>query len=281
MSTRRARTRDSGDGVLSERHSHEADAMLAPSVSSPEANVDFGYRTVEKRDKARLVGEVFSSVAGKYDLMNDLMSLGVHRLWKRHFVSIANPRPGQRALDLAGGTGDISALLADRVGEHGLVVLSDINPQMLEIGRDRMIDGGRVANIGPSLVDASAIPFADASFDLVTIAFGLRNVTDKSLALAEMLRVLKPGGRALVLEFSRVRAEPLRKLYDLYSFEVLPRLGRLVANDEGSYRYLAESIRRHPDQETLARMMREVGFERVDVHDLMNGMVAIHTGVRL
>lgn len=281
MSARRSRIRDNSAGEPPAGHPSAADTAAATSASDPEAAVDFGYRTVEKRDKARLVGEVFSSVAGKYDLMNDLMSLGVHRLWKRHFVSIANPRPGQRALDLAGGTGDISALLADRVGEQGLVVLSDINPQMLLLGRDRMIDSGRVANIKPSLVDASAIPFADGSFDLVTIAFGLRNVTDKSQALAEMLRVLKPGGRALVLEFSRVRAEPLRKLYDLYSFEVLPRLGRVVANDEDSYRYLAESIRRHPDQETLAGMMREVGFERVDVHDLMNGMVAIHTGVRL
>lgn len=281
MTNRRSRVRDSSGSESHALRPAAAEAAVAPAAPGPEAGVDFGYRTVEKRDKARLVGEVFSSVAGKYDLMNDLMSLGVHRLWKRHFVSIANPRPGQTALDLAGGTGDISALLADRVGVQGLVVLSDINAQMLEIGRDRMIDDGRVANILPSLVDASAIPFADASFDLVTIAFGLRNVTDKSQALAEMLRVLKPGGRALVLEFSRVRAEPLRKLYDLYSFEVLPRLGRVVANDEDSYRYLAESIRRHPDQETLAAMMREVGFERVDVHDLMNGMVAIHTAVRL
>jgi demethylmenaquinone methyltransferase/2-methoxy-6-polyprenyl-1,4-benzoquinol methylase len=281
MSTRRGQTRAHVGSAKGAAEHGPSDAQGTTPVGGTGAGVDFGYRTVEKRDKARLVGEVFSSVAGKYDLMNDLMSLGVHRLWKRHFISIANPRPGQRALDLAGGTGDIAALLAGRVGEQGLVVLSDINPQMLSIGRDRMIDAGRVGNVRTSLVDASAIPFADSSFDLVTIAFGLRNVTDKSQALTEMWRVLKPGGRALVLEFSRVRAEPLRKLYDLYSFEVLPRLGRLVANDEGSYRYLAESIRRHPDQETLAGMMREAGFERVDVHDLLNGMVAIHTGVRL
>lgn len=280
MSTRRRQPREV-DSIAPEAAAPEPAEAVVEGASAPGPVADFGYRTVDARDKARLVGEVFTSVAGKYDLMNDLMSLGVHRLWKRHFVSIANPRPGQRALDLAGGTGDIAALLADRVGASGLVVLSDINPDMLAIGRDRMIDGGRVANVRPSLVDAAAIPFADSSFDLVTIAFGLRNVTDKARALSEMLRVLKPGGRALVLEFSRVRAEPLRKLYDLYSFEVLPRLGRMVANDEGSYRYLAESIRRHPDQETLAGMMREAGFERVDVHDLLNGLVAIHTGVRL
>jgi demethylmenaquinone methyltransferase/2-methoxy-6-polyprenyl-1,4-benzoquinol methylase len=280
MSTRRRQPREV-DSIDPETAATQPAERVAEGAPAPGPVADFGYRTVDARDKARLVGEVFTSVAGKYDLMNDLMSLGVHRLWKRHFVSIANPRPGQRALDLAGGTGDIAALLADRVGASGLVVLSDINPDMLAIGRDRMIDGGRVANVRPSLVDAAAIPFADSSFDLVTIAFGLRNVTDKARALSEMLRVLKPGGRALVLEFSRVRAEPLRKLYDLYSFEVLPRLGRMVANDEGSYRYLAESIRRHPDQETLAGMMREAGFERVDVHDLLNGLVAIHTGVRL
>lgn len=280
MSARRRQPR-AGDPAEPSVAAPEPSDRVAEGSSAPGPVADFGYRTVDARDKSRLVGEVFTSVAGKYDLMNDLMSLGIHRLWKRHFVSIANPRPGQRALDLAGGTGDIAALLADRVGDSGLVVLSDINPDMLAIGRDRMIDGGRVANVRPSLVDAAAIPFADSSFDLVTIAFGLRNVTDKARALSEMLRVLKPGGRALVLEFSRVRAEPLRKIYDLYSFEVLPRLGRIVANDEGSYRYLAESIRRHPDQETLAGMMRTAGFERVDVHDLMNGLVAIHTGVRL
>jgi len=244
-------------------------------------STDFGYREVSPREKTRLVGEVFSSVAHSYDLMNDLMSFGIHRLWKRHFVAIANPRPGQRALDLAGGTGDIAALLAERVGEQGLVVLSDINPAMLSIGRDRMIDRGLVANLRAVLVDASAIPFADGSFDLVTIAFGLRNVTDKPRALAEMYRVLRPGGRVAILEFSQVKAEGLRKLYDLYSFEVLPRLGRVVANDEASYRYLVESIRRHPDQATLAGMLTDAGFERVDWHDLMLGVVAIHTGVRL
>jgi demethylmenaquinone methyltransferase/2-methoxy-6-polyprenyl-1,4-benzoquinol methylase len=258
-----------------------AEAGTPAADAGGTATADFGYREVSPREKTRLVGEVFSSVAGSYDLMNDLMSLGVHRLWKRHFVAIANPRPGQRALDLAGGTGDISALLAERVGEQGLVVLSDINPAMLAVGRDRMIDRGRIANLRTTLVDASAIPFADASFDLVTIAFGLRNVTDKPRALAEMYRVLKPGGRVAILEFSQVKAEGLRKLYDLYSFEVLPRLGRVVANDEASYRYLAESIRRHPDQATLAGMLADAGFERVDWHDLMNGMVAIHTGVRL
>jgi demethylmenaquinone methyltransferase/2-methoxy-6-polyprenyl-1,4-benzoquinol methylase len=257
-----------------------ATAPANPTATGRETT-DFGFREVSPREKTRLVGEVFASVAGSYDLMNDLMSLGIHRLWKRHFVAIANPRPGQRALDLAGGTGDISALLARRVGEQGLVVLSDINPAMLGIGRDRIIDCGLVANVRASLVDASAIPFADGSFDLVTIAFGLRNVTDKPRALAEIHRVLKPGGRVAILEFSQVKAEGLRRLYDLYSFEVLPRLGRVVANDEASYRYLAESIRRHPDQATLAAMLADAGFERVDWHDLMNGMVAIHTGVRV
>lgn len=256
-------------------------AAVEASAADAGARADFGYREVSPREKTRLVGEVFTSVAGRYDLMNDLMSFGVHRLWKRHFVAIANPRPGQRALDLAGGTGDIAILVAERVGAKGLVVLSDINPAMLAIGRDRVIDAGLVANVRSSLVDASAIPFADASFDLVTIAFGLRNVTDKARALREMHRVLKPGGRVAILEFSKVKAEGLRRLYDLYSFEVLPRLGRVVANDEASYRYLAESIRRHPDQPTLAGMLRDAGFERVDWHDLMNGMVAIHTGVRV
>jgi demethylmenaquinone methyltransferase/2-methoxy-6-polyprenyl-1,4-benzoquinol methylase len=259
----------------------EPRAIAAAKAAEDAPSVDFGYREVSPKEKTRLVGAVFASVARKYDLMNDLMSLGVHRLWKRHFVALANPRPGQRVLDLAGGTGDIAALVAERVGDDGFVVLSDINPAMLAIGRDRLIDAGRVRNVRASLVDASAIPFADRSFDLVTIAFGLRNVTDKAAALAEMHRVLKPGGRVAILEFSQVRSEGLRRLYDLYSFEVLPRLGRMVANDAESYRYLAESIRRHPDQATLAAMLTEAGFERVDWHDLMDGIVAIHTGVRL
>jgi demethylmenaquinone methyltransferase / 2-methoxy-6-polyprenyl-1,4-benzoquinol methylase len=242
---------------------------------------DFGYREVAPKEKTRLVGEVFASVAPKYDLMNDLMSLGVHRLWKRHFVGTSGVKRGDRVLDLAGGTGDIAALMADAVGDQGRVVLSDINPAMLGVGRDRMTDRGLVSRIDYSLVDASAIPFADRSFDLVTVAFGLRNVTDKAAALREMHRVLKIGGRALILEFSRVTAEPLKPLYDAYSFQILPRLGQWIANDADSYRYLAESIRKHPDQDTLKQMMADAGFERCDHRNLSGGIVAIHSGYRV
>jgi demethylmenaquinone methyltransferase/2-methoxy-6-polyprenyl-1,4-benzoquinol methylase len=241
----------------------------------------FGFREVDPGDKARLVGEVFTSVAGKYDLMNDLMSMGVHRLWKRDFVASSGARPGDRVLDLAGGTGDIAAQLARKVGDKGLVVLSDINRAMLAAGRDRLIDDALIGNTGCVRVDAQAIPFPDASFDLVTIAFGLRNVTDKDLALREMHRVLRPGGRALILEFSRVTAAALKPLYDLYSFQVLPRLGAVVARDEDSYRYLAESIRRHPDQDTLRAMLDGAGFERTSSRNLSGGIVAIHSGYRI
>ncbi|MBX3726497.1 MAG: bifunctional demethylmenaquinone methyltransferase/2-methoxy-6-polyprenyl-1,4-benzoquinol methylase UbiE [Xanthomonadales bacterium] len=241
----------------------------------------FGYREVPVADKQRLVGEVFSSVAGDYDRMNDLMSMGVHRLWKRHFVATSGARPGHRVLDLAGGTGDIAALLARRVGEAGLVVLGDINDRMLAVGRDRLLDRGISGNVRFARMDAQALPFPDASFDLVTIAFGLRNVTDKALALREMHRVLRPGGSVRVLEFSQVQAPPLKPLYDLYSFRVLPWLGARVAGDAESYRYLAESIRRHPGQEDLATMMRDAGLERVAWRNLSAGIVAIHTGVRL
>ncbi|GMU44738.1 MAG: bifunctional demethylmenaquinone methyltransferase/2-methoxy-6-polyprenyl-1,4-benzoquinol methylase UbiE [Xanthomonadales bacterium] len=238
----------------------------------------FGYRDVPITDKQGLVGAVFSSVASRYDLMNDLMSLGLHRLWKRHFVATAGVRAGDRVLDLAGGTGDIAALLAPRVGDAGLVVLSDINARMLERGRDRILDEGHGARVGCARLNAQALPFPDRSFDVATIAFGLRNVTDQSAALAEMRRVLRPGGRALVLEFSEVRQPVLKPLYDLYSFSVLPLLGRVVAKDEASYRYLAESIRKHPNQERLAGLMREAGLERVSVRNLLGGIVAIHSG---
>ncbi|MBT8075406.1 MAG: bifunctional demethylmenaquinone methyltransferase/2-methoxy-6-polyprenyl-1,4-benzoquinol methylase UbiE [Gammaproteobacteria bacterium] len=238
----------------------------------------FGYREVPIKDKTRLVRGVFESVAGKYDLMNDLMSLGVHRLWKRHFIAISNIQPGQRVLDLAGGTGDIAALMSKRVGSTGSVVLSDINEAMLAVGRQRMEDRGLVGNIEYSLANAESLPFADAEFDAVTMAFGLRNVTDKAAALREMYRVLKPGGRAMILEFSKVEFEGLRKIYDGYSFEILPRLGRLVADDEDSYRYLAESIRKHPAQDELADMMVEAGFSNVTYRNLTGGVVAIHSG---
>jgi demethylmenaquinone methyltransferase/2-methoxy-6-polyprenyl-1,4-benzoquinol methylase len=240
----------------------------------------FGYREVPVGDKRRLVGEVFSSVAGRYDLMNDAMSLGIHRLWKRHFVATAPVAKGDRVLDLAGGTGDIAALLAPRVGEAGEVVVGDINGDMLRVGRDRMTDRGIVRGLRWVECNAEALPFPDASFDLVTIAFGLRNVTDKDAALREMLRVLKVGGQARILEFSHVRADWFRPLYDFHSFQVLPKLGRLFAGDEDSYRYLAESIRRHPPQAELQAMMERAGFARCRHRDLSGGIVAIHSGHR-
>ncbi len=241
----------------------------------------FGYRQVPVADKQRLVGQVFSSVARDYDRMNDLMSIGLHRLWKRHFVASSGVRRGQRVLDLAGGTGDIAALLSARVGDAGLVVLGDINAEMLQVGRGRLLDRGLLENVRYARLNAEALPFPDASFDAVTIAFGLRNVTDKLAALREMRRVLRPGGKALVLEFSQVRLAPLKPLYDLYSFRILPWLGQRVAGDGDSYRYLAESIRRHPDQSTLAGMMIDAGLERVEHRDLSAGIVAIHSGWRL
>jgi demethylmenaquinone methyltransferase/2-methoxy-6-polyprenyl-1,4-benzoquinol methylase len=250
-------------------------------MSDAEKKIDFGYRQVDWKDKQKLVGEVFTSVASKYDLMNDLMSFGIHRLWKRDFVATSGIRRGARVLDLAGGTGDIAALLADRVGHEGEVVLGDINAEMLGVGRDRLTDRGLVGNIRYVRLNAEALPFPDRYFDAVTIAFGLRNVTDKPAALREMRRVLKPGGRALILEFSEVSEPLLRPLYDLHSFEVLPRLGKLFANDAASYQYLAESIRKHPNQETLKQMMVDAGLERCDYRNLSAGIVAIHSGYRL
>ncbi len=240
----------------------------------------FGFREVPVEEKSRLVRSVFDSVAERYDLMNDLMSFGLHRVWKRYLVGTAGVRAGDRVLDLAGGTGDIAALLRERVGDQGQVTLADINGAMLRVGRDRLLDRGLLKGIDWVQADAQCLPFPDASFDLVTIGFGLRNVTDKDRALAEMWRVLRPGGRLLVLEFSAVRAAPVRPLYDLYSFQILPRVGRLVAGDEDSYRYLAESIRRHPPQAELAAMLETAGFERVSVRNLMFGVVAVHSGYR-
>jgi demethylmenaquinone methyltransferase/2-methoxy-6-polyprenyl-1,4-benzoquinol methylase len=240
----------------------------------------FGYREVPVQDKSRLVREVFESVASSYDLMNDLMSLGVHRAWKRDFVAHSGVRLGDRVLDLAGGTGDIAALLSRTVGDRGQVVLTDINAAMLDVGRRRLEDRGIVGNVRYALADAERLPFADRHFDAVTIAFGLRNVTDKDAALGEIHRVLRPGGRALILEFSEVRAEPLKLAYDAWSFGVLPLLGKFIADDEDSYRYLAESIRKHPPQEELAAMMIEAGFADVRYRNLTGGIVAIHSGVR-
>ena len=241
----------------------------------------FGYRAVDADDKASLVRGVFDSVASKYDLMNDLMSFGVHRLWKRFAVELAGIRQGQRVLDLASGTGDLVDRMADLVGPQGLVLMTDINAAMLRVGRDRMIDRGHGGNLAFVQVDAEALPFPDDSLDLITIAFGLRNVTDKDVALRAMFRALKPGGRALILEFSKPVSKPLEKLYDLYSFRVLPKMGDLVANDAESYRYLAESIRMHPDQATLKAMMENAGFERCDVHNLTGGIVAAHRGFKI
>jgi demethylmenaquinone methyltransferase/2-methoxy-6-polyprenyl-1,4-benzoquinol methylase len=244
----------------------------------PGGTTHFGFREVPVGEKKKLVGEVFSSVAGKYDLMNDLMSLGVHRVWKRYFVGTSGVKRGDRVLDLAGGTGDIAALLQPRVGDEGEVVLGDINAAMLGVGRDRLTDRGLVRGLQYVQLNAEALPFPDRSFDLVTIAFGLRNVTDKLQGLKEMRRVLKVGGRALVLEFSQVQADWFKPIYDFHSFKVLPTLGELFAKDSASYKYLAESIRKHPDQEALQALMSEAGFDRVSHRNLNGGIVAIHSG---
>lgn len=241
-------------------------------------STDFGYQSVPEHEKAGRVAGVFHSVAGRYDIMNDLMSLGLHRLWKRFLAAQAGLRPGMRCLDVASGTGDIARLLADGVGPSGEVWLTDINSSMLSVGRDRMLDEGRLL---PCVqCDAERMPLPGDYFDRVTVAFGLRNMTHKEVALREMHRVLKPGGKLLVLEFSRV-AKPLAPLYDLYSFQVLPRMGQLVAKDAASYRYLAESIRMHPDQEALKAMIAQAGFSRVDYFNLSLGVVALHTGYKL
>ena len=237
----------------------------------------FGFSSVDEKAKAERVRGVFDSVAPKYDVMNDLMSLGLHRAWKAYAVAVARVRPGDKVLDIAGGTGDLARAFARPVGASGMVVLTDINDAMLRQGRDRLLDDGLV--VPTLLCDAESLPFATASFDLVSVAFGLRNMTHKEKALAEMQRVLKPGGRLLVLEFSKVAA-PLAKAYDWYSFNVLPRIGRWVAGDGESYRYLAESIRVHPDQAALKAMMRTAGFGHVDVHNLSAGVVALHVGIK-
>ena len=241
----------------------------------------FGYQTVDSAQKKELVGAVFDSVAERYDVMNDFMSMGIHRLWKRYAINQTGVRYGHKVLDLAGGTGDLAARLSERVGDEGTVVLADINESMVSVGRDRLIDEGRVQNIRYTLADAEALPFAENSFDCVTIAFGLRNVTDKQRALESIFSSLRPGGRLLVLEFSKPVLPVLSKVYDAYSFTALPALGKLVAGDSESYRYLAESIRKHPDQETLKGMMQEAGFERCDFHNMTGGIVALHKGLSL
>lgn len=241
------------------------------------SSTHFGFESVDEKDKARRVRSVFDSVASKYDVMNDLMSMGLHRAWKAYTVMVADVKEGQQVLDIAGGTGDLALAFAPKVGSTGCVVHTDINEAMLREGRNRMLDAGKI--LPTTVCDAEHLPFPDASFDLVTVAFGLRNMTHKDEAIKEMNRVLKPGGKLLVLEFSKI-AKPLEKVYDWYSFNVLPKLGKLVANDDASYRYLAESIRMHPGQEELKALMHKGGFGHVDYHNLTGGVVALHVGIK-
>jgi demethylmenaquinone methyltransferase/2-methoxy-6-polyprenyl-1,4-benzoquinol methylase len=252
------------------------------SVDTKESTTThFGFQQVDKDQKAGLVGEVFTSVASRYDIMNDLMSAGIHRLWKRFTVEVSAVRKGNRVLDLAGGTGDLAAKFSRLVGDQGEVILSDINQSMLATGRDKQTDLGNTGNISYVLGDAQYLPFQSNYFDCVTIGFGLRNVTDKDLALRSILRVLKPGGRLLVLEFSKPDNPLLSKIYDSYSFKLLPKIGKLIAQDEDSYRYLAESIRMHPDQETLKDMLEDAGFVDCEYHNMTGGIVAIHKGIKV
>ncbi|MGL4612697.1 bifunctional demethylmenaquinone methyltransferase/2-methoxy-6-polyprenyl-1,4-benzoquinol methylase UbiE [Shewanella sp.] len=240
----------------------------------------FGYKTVEADKKAELVAGVFHSVAAKYDIMNDVMSFGIHRFWKRYTIEVSGARPGMKVLDLAGGTGDLTAKFSHLVGDKGEVVLADINDSMLKVGRTKLRDKGIVNNVSYVQANAEALPFPDNHFDIITIAFGLRNVTDKDAALRSMNRVLKPGGKLLVLEFSKPQHELMRKVYDLYSFKVLPKMGEFITKDADSYEYLAESIRMHPDQDTLKQMMVDAGFEQVDYTNMTDGIVALHRGYK-
>ncbi|MCW9058707.1 MAG: bifunctional demethylmenaquinone methyltransferase/2-methoxy-6-polyprenyl-1,4-benzoquinol methylase UbiE [Gammaproteobacteria bacterium] len=249
-------------------------------MNTEDKTTHFGFQQVPLEEKVRKVGAVFDSVAGKYDVMNDVMSLGIHRLWKRFTIEQSGVRSGQRVLDLAGGTGDLAARFSRMVGTEGEVVLADINGAMLRQGRARLLDQGINGNVRYVQANAECLPFPDQHFDCITMAFGLRNVTDKQAALASMFRILKPGGRLLVLEFSKVTTPGLKPLYDFYSFQILPRMGRLIANDEASYRYLAESIRMHPDQESLKGMMEQAGFEDCGYFNLSGGIVALHRGFR-
>ncbi|QDP02728.1 bifunctional demethylmenaquinone methyltransferase/2-methoxy-6-polyprenyl-1,4-benzoquinol methylase UbiE [Thalassotalea sp. PS06] len=244
------------------------------------STTDFGYKQVKTEEKEQLVAGVFHSVAQQYDIMNDLMSFGIHRLWKRFTIDASGARPGNKILDLAGGTGDLTAKFSKIVGKDGQVVLADINSSMLNVGRDKLRDLGVVGNVDYVQANAQALPFEDNTFDVVTIAFGLRNVTDKDEALRSIYRVLKPGGRLLVLEFSKPEHELLNKVYDFYSFNILPKMGDIVAKDGDSYEYLAESIRMHPDQETLKAMMENAGFDQTSYHNLTGGIVALHKGFK-
>lgn len=250
------------------------------SDSSSEENTHFGYQQVPVAEKSARVADVFHSVANSYDVMNDLMSLGIHRLWKRYTIEMSAVRPGQRVLDLAGGTGDLAAKFSRLVGNNGEVVLADINESMLALGRDRLTDLGCTGNTAYAITDAQYLPFADDYFDCITIGFGLRNVTNKDLALRAMFRVLKPGGKLLVLEFSKPSNPLLSSAYDLYSFKLLPAIGKLVANDGESYRYLAESIRMHPDQQTLKNMITDAGFATCEYHNITGGIVALHCATK-
>ncbi len=245
-----------------------------------EPTIDFGYQTVARQDKQKMVAGVFHNVAAKYDIMNDLMSMGIHRLWKRFTIDCSGVRPGHKVLDLAGGTGDLTAKFSRIVGEKGEVILADINDSMLKVGRDKLRDIGVVGNVHFVQANAEELPFPDNHFDLITIGFGLRNVTDKDKALRSMFRVLKPGGRLLVLEFSKPITPELAKVYDLYSFQILPKMGEIVAQDRDSYQYLAESIRMHPDQDTLEQMMQNAGFENTSYYNLTGGIVALHRGYK-
>lgn len=248
--------------------------------STPGETTHFGFKQVATEQKASKVAEVFDSVAAKYDVMNDLMSMGIHRVWKRFTIDCSGVRSGQRVLDLAGGTGDLAAKFSRLVGENGQVILADINREMLKVGRDKLRNMGIIGNLDYVQANAEALPFPDNHFDLITIAFGLRNVTDKQKALESMYRVLKPGGRLLVLEFSKPTQDWLSKVYDAYSFHVLPKMGQLVANDADSYQYLAESIRMHPDQETLKGMMQTAGFDNTEYFNMTGGIVALHRGFK-
>ncbi|OCG01403.1 bifunctional demethylmenaquinone methyltransferase/2-methoxy-6-polyprenyl-1,4-benzoquinol methylase UbiE [Gilliamella sp. wkB112] len=248
--------------------------------NSNQEKIDFGFTQVLKQEKVKRVAEVFHSVADKYDVMNDLMSFGIHRIWKKITIEYSSVRKGQKVLDLAGGTGDLTAKFSQLVGDDGLVVLADINESMLKVGRDKLRDKGLFKNIEYVQANAEELPFADNYFDCITISFGLRNVTDKDKALRSMWRVLKPGGRLLILEFSKPQYQILNKAYDLYSFTMLPLMGKIVANDADSYRYLAESIRMHPDQKTLKKMMENAGFVDVKYHNMTGGIVALHTGFK-
>ena len=253
---------------------------MSTHENATDETTDFGFERVNKEEKAGRVKEVFDSVASQYDLMNDLMSGGLHRLWKRFTIELSAVRSGQTVLDIAGGTGDLAAKFSKLVGNDGNVILADINAAMLSVGRDRLIDKGALNNISVVQADAQFLPFEDNSIDCITIAFGLRNVTDKAKALASMNRVLKPGGRLLVLEFSKPVSPLLSKIYDTYSFSALPAMGKIITNDADSYRYLAESIRKHPDQETLLEMVEDAGFVDCRYHNMTGGIVAVHRGIK-